>query len=105
MRALVSFDLEVTDLNQLQADIFEAKKGGDNIRLAKVTPNGKGGYTANVDLLIGRNLAAVLVGDAVNGKNLRVNSARSYKFTAKAFNAPKNAVSFVPQVTAVNPGK
>lgn len=107
MRALVSFDIDIpaTGLNALQSAVAEAKAGGDNIRLAKVTPK-IGGYTANVDLLIGRNLAKVLVGDYFSGSNLRVNSARSYKFTAKQFNAPKNSVTFKPaDVIAVNPKK
>lgn len=106
MRALVSFDLTVTNINGLAASVEEAKAGGDNIRLAKVTTLGNGKYTANIDLLIGRNLANVLVGDYFDGSNLRVNSARSYKYSAKAFNNPKNAVTFKPaDVVAVNPSK
>lgn len=106
MRALVSFDLVVSDLNVLEADIADAKASGDNIRLAKVTPNGNGTYTANVDLLIGRTLAGSLIGDYFENKSARVNSARSYKLSAKVFNNPKNAVSFKPAaVTAVNPKK
>jgi hypothetical protein len=106
LRALVSFDLIVSDLNALEADIAEAKTSGDNIRLAKVTPNGNGKYTANVDLLIGRGLAATLIGDYFANGGARVNSARSYKGTAKTFNLPKNAVTFKPAaVVAVNPSK
>lgn len=106
LRALVSFDLVVSDLNVLEADIADAKASGDNIRLAKVTPNINGTYTANVDLLIGRTLAGSLIGDYFENKSARVNSARSYKLSAKVFNNPKNAVSFKPAaVTAVNPKK
>ena len=106
MRALVSFDIVVTDLNALQDEISEAKDGGDNIRLAKVTPQPNGTYVANVDLLIGRTLAESLVGDYFGNGSARVNSARSYKLSAKTFNNPKNAVTFKSAaVTAVNPLK
>lgn len=106
MRALVSFDIVVTDLNALKEGIALAKAGGDNIRLAKVTTNYDGSYTANVDLLIGRNLAEVLVGDYFGRGCARVNSARSYNLSAKTFNNPKNAVAFKPaELIVVNPKK
>lgn len=105
MRALNSFDLIVNDLSVLKEELEYAKTSGDNIRVAKVTPNGNGTYTVNVDLLIGRRLADTLIGDYFSNSGIKVNSARSYKFSEKAFNDPKNSVAFTESVSFINPVK
>lgn len=105
MRALLSLDFTVSDLDDLNESIQYAKTQGYNIRVAKVTPLADGSYKANVDVLIGRQLAEDIAADfGIDYSDLRVNSARSYKLPAKVFNLAKNAVKFVSgKTTAINP--